>query len=78
MNTKNINTWTQEELNEWKKKQEQINPIYLEMADKQLLEWVNGKSIHNPHPRIISVVDESGKIIKYYLSEGGECCPDFS
>ncbi len=70
--------WSKEKLAEWAAKKAIQNPIYLKAAEEQLEEWTKGNNIHNPHSRIIEIVDENENIVGYSQLGGGECCPDFA
>ena len=77
----NINKvlWTQEKLDEWEKRQREVNTEYRKASNIQLEEWVKGNSTHNHINPINAIVDDDdGKVVGYFQSEGGECCPDFS
>lgn len=78
MNTLLNKKMSQEELDNWAKKQEEVNAEYRKACIAQLEEWVKGNSTHNPISPIITVLDSDNKIVRYYQSNGDECCPDFS
>lgn len=70
--------WAEQDLEYWKNKQKELNPIYEAASKQQLAEWVKGNNIHNEHDRVVSVVDENDIVVGYHLLKGPECCPDFS